>query len=59
MHVGNEIPWVVGVRRLLERILWVALCVGMFYEKSVLVIDGKNSSEPNLERAEGEKDQKR
>jgi hypothetical protein len=29
------------------------------YRKSVLVIDGKNSSEPNLKRAEDEKDPKR
>lgn len=26
-HVGNDSPWVVGVRRLLERILLVALCI--------------------------------
>jgi hypothetical protein len=31
----------------------------MFYGKSVLVIDGKNINEPNLERAEDEKAQKR
>jgi hypothetical protein len=29
--------------------------VGMFYRKCVLVIDGKNSSEPNLESTEDEK----
>jgi hypothetical protein len=33
--------------------------VGNFYKKSVLVIDGKNNNEPNLERAEDEKSQKR
>jgi hypothetical protein len=33
--------------------------VGMFYRKSVLVIDGKNNNEPNLESAEDEKSQKR
>jgi hypothetical protein len=27
MHVGNEISLVVGVRRILERILLVALCI--------------------------------
>jgi hypothetical protein len=37
---------------------WVA-CVGKFYKKSVLVIDGRNINEPNLERAEDEKAQKR
>jgi hypothetical protein len=29
------------------------------YRKSVLVIDGKKNNEPNLKRAEEEKDQKR
>jgi hypothetical protein len=33
--------------------------VGMFYRKLVLVIDGKNNNEPNLESAEDEKSQKR
>ena len=33
--------------------------IGMFYRKSVIVIDGKNNNKPNLESIEDDKSQKR